>query len=153
MKLCAAHIWGEGGGSGRKENWMQNFGKETGRKTGPGFYDITAGLKELVWVTVHWIHLDNDTDKLRTVVNTVMNPGFKNEGNLWVDEELTFWRTLIFKELSIKLEVYIETLELQMWIAHACCECPPPLPLSLCYIAIMFEVPVDVTSSPGYSWC
>jgi hypothetical protein len=36
--------------------------------------NIRMGLREIGWVSVDWIHLAQDRDQWRAVVNTVMNP-------------------------------------------------------------------------------
>jgi hypothetical protein len=35
--------------------------------------NIRLDIREIVWVSVDWIHLARDRDQLRIVVNTVMN--------------------------------------------------------------------------------
>jgi hypothetical protein len=64
---------------GRDENLIQNFGQKNEGKTPLGRprhrweNNIRMGLREIGWEGVDWIHLIQDRDQRRAVVNTVMN--------------------------------------------------------------------------------
>jgi len=59
----------------RTKFWSNNVkGRDQSEEPGvDGEDNIRMDLRELVWEDVNWIHLAQDRDKCRAVVNTVMN--------------------------------------------------------------------------------
>jgi hypothetical protein len=64
---------------GRDEKYIQNFGRETWREQIIQIPrrmwedNIKMDLREISWESVDWMHMAQDRDQWRAVVNTVMN--------------------------------------------------------------------------------
>jgi hypothetical protein len=57
-----------------KKFWSENLkGRELGRSRRRWEDTIRMDLREIRWEGVNWIHLAQDRDQWRAVVNTVMN--------------------------------------------------------------------------------
>jgi hypothetical protein len=55
------------------EIWSEYGGRELGRPKGKWEDNIRMDLRRIEWVGVDWIHLAQDRDQWRAVVNRVMN--------------------------------------------------------------------------------
>jgi hypothetical protein len=57
----------------RTKFWLKNLKRKLGRYRHRWQGNIRIDLREIGWEVVDWIHLAEDRDQWRTVVNTAMN--------------------------------------------------------------------------------